>query len=199
MWCKEFRGPLLNKTDQWILDQRQSGGTLVEKNCHHFDLMNEWANSRPCRVSAIGATSVNRVLNTPHEVIGHASISFEYANGIRGALMLCLFAPHLAGENLKMGIIGADGVIQTRLSKSEILCFKRDAQTEEPILYRIGDGRHGPEEHSGLIEEYAAFFDAVTTSQKPSTDVHTCVYGSLLALAAEKAIKTNHTIEVSQN
>ena len=39
IWCKEFRGPFLPKVDNWIQDSRRSGGALVDKNCHHFDLL----------------------------------------------------------------------------------------------------------------------------------------------------------------
>ena len=38
-WCKEFRGPFQPKSRDWIQDRRKSGGCLVDKNCHHFDLM----------------------------------------------------------------------------------------------------------------------------------------------------------------
>src|SRR5580698_1731965 len=35
VWCKEFRGPFQKKSQDWIQDARKSGGTLVDKNCHH--------------------------------------------------------------------------------------------------------------------------------------------------------------------
>ena len=54
IWCKEFRGPFLPKVDNWIQDSRKSGGALVDKNCHHFDLMNWYVDSKPARVFATG-------------------------------------------------------------------------------------------------------------------------------------------------
>ena len=36
----EYRPPFLDKVNQWNKFNRHSGGTLVEKCCHYFDLMN---------------------------------------------------------------------------------------------------------------------------------------------------------------
>ena len=65
VWCREFRGPLRKKSKDWIQDERRSGGGLVDKNCHHFDLMNWWVGARPKRV-APGAAS---------RLAGHAGFS----------------------------------------------------------------------------------------------------------------------------
>jgi predicted dehydrogenase len=39
---------------RWHRDFRQSGGLLLQKASHHFDLLNWWLDSRPLRVSAQG-------------------------------------------------------------------------------------------------------------------------------------------------
>src|ERR1051325_2820208 len=124
VWCKEFRGPFLKKVGDWIQDRRQSGGTLVDKNCHHFDLMNWWVGARPKRVCGFGGKDVVSVIGGEHEVIDHASASFEYENGVRGGLLLCMFAPKM-GEDLEMGVIGSKGVVQTRMSRDEIWQWRR--------------------------------------------------------------------------
>ena len=36
-WCREFRGPM---RPGWRSSQSLTGGTILEKNCHHFDLFN---------------------------------------------------------------------------------------------------------------------------------------------------------------
>ena len=68
---------------------------LVDKNCHHFDLMNWWLGARPKRVSAFGSNAVNRVISYPNQVHDHATASWEYANGAKGTLHLSLFAHEL--------------------------------------------------------------------------------------------------------
>ncbi len=42
---------------RWHRFRAHSGGLLVHKACHHFDVLNWWAGSRPQRVSAQGALS----------------------------------------------------------------------------------------------------------------------------------------------
>ena len=46
----EYRPPFLDKVDQWNKFAEFTGGTLVEKCCHYFDLMNLFADSTPARV-----------------------------------------------------------------------------------------------------------------------------------------------------
>ncbi|MHB8521663.1 MAG: Gfo/Idh/MocA family protein [Limisphaerales bacterium] len=146
VWTREFRGPFQKKSGDWILDDRQSGGTLVEKNCHHFDLMNWWVGARPKRVCAFGGCAVNFVssdgkaperrvqspesrvpspkpgcrtphsaLRIEHPVLDHVTVSFEYENGVRGSLQLCLFARDFPDAELEMGIVGDAGELRARI------------------------------------------------------------------------------------
>ena len=55
----EHRMPFLDKVGQWNKFSKFSGGTLVEKCCHYFDLFNLFAQSRPTRVYATGSQAVN--------------------------------------------------------------------------------------------------------------------------------------------
>ncbi|MDH3684598.1 MAG: Gfo/Idh/MocA family oxidoreductase [Myxococcales bacterium] len=56
---REHRYPFLPKVGDWNRFNRNTGGTLVEKCCHFFDLMNLVTRQRPVRVYASGAQSVN--------------------------------------------------------------------------------------------------------------------------------------------
>jgi predicted dehydrogenase len=195
VWCKEFRGPFLKKVGDWIQDARYSGGCLVDKNCHHFDLMNWWVGARPRRVCGFGGNDVVRVVNNEHEVIDHASVSFEYDNGVRGGLLLSMFAPK-TGEDLEMGVIGDRGMIQTRMSRDEILVWKREAQSGEPVVHHLPGRKVGWGAHHGFIEAHDAFFRAVEKGERPLTDVRDCVDGTLLAIAAEEAIGSGCVVTV---
>ncbi|MFL2495511.1 MAG: Gfo/Idh/MocA family oxidoreductase [Porticoccaceae bacterium] len=55
----EHRPPFLDKVDQWNKFNQNTGGTLVEKCCHYFDLMNLMADAAPIRVYASGGQAVN--------------------------------------------------------------------------------------------------------------------------------------------
>jgi predicted dehydrogenase len=195
VWCKEFRGPFLKKVGDWIQDARYSGGCLVDKNCHHFDLLNWWVGSRPRRVCGFGGNDVVRVVNNDHEVIDHASVSFEYDNGVRGGLLLSMFAPK-TGEDLEMGVIGDKGMLQTRIATDAILQWKRGADSAEPIVHRLPARKVGWGSHHGFVEAHDAFFRAVEKGERALTDVRDCTDGTLLAIAAEEAIKSGTVVEV---
>ena len=195
VWCKEFRGPFMKKVGDWIQDARYSGGCLVEKNCHHFDMMNWWAGSRPNKICGFGGSEVIRVINNQHEVVDHASLSFEYENGIRGGMFMCMFSPR-AGEDMEMGVIGSEGMIQTRMSRDEIHQWRRGAEKTEPIIHHVPIRKVGWHSAPGFIETHEAFFRAITEGSRPLTDVRDCAEGTLLAIAAEEAIKTGTVVDV---
>ena len=61
MSIREHRFPFLVKVDNWNRFSQNTGGTLVEKCCHFFDLMNLAVGSRPVRVLASGGQDVNHL------------------------------------------------------------------------------------------------------------------------------------------
>ena len=198
VWTREFRGPFQKKSQDWIQDERRSGGMLVDKNCHHFDLMNWWANSKPQRVAAFGGNAVNRVIDGTHQVNDHATVNFEYANGVRGTLQICMFALDFPNEDLEMGIVGDEGVLQTRISQIEILQWKRGQNKKEPTIHKVaatfGEGWGN---HLGFDEIHLEFVSCILEKRQPLTSVANCVDATLLAIAAEESIKTGKIVAVA--
>ena len=196
-WCKEFRGPFQPKSRDWIQDRRKSGGCLVDKNCHHFDLMNWWLDARPKHVSAFGSNAVNRVIPGPNQVHDHATASWEYANGAKGTLHLSLFVHEPPKETLEMGVVGETGVLQTDLDNLQILHWENGKRKGAPRVIRVkakrGVGWGG---HLGFAEMHPAFIKAVRTNQAPLTSVANTIDGTLLAIAAEESIRKRKTITI---
>ena len=58
---REHRFPFLEKIDNWNRFTSNTGGTLVEKCCHFFDVMGLIAQSRAVRVFASGDQDVNHL------------------------------------------------------------------------------------------------------------------------------------------
>ena len=196
-WCKEFRGPFQPKSRDWIQDRRKSGGCLVDKNCHHFDLMNWWLDARPKRVSAFGSNAVNRVIPGTNQVHDHATASWEYVNGAKGTLHLSLFAHEPPKETLEMGVVGETGVVQTDLDNLQILHWENGKRKGAPRVIRVkakrGVGWGG---HLGFAEMHPAFIKAVRTGQAPLTSVANTIDGTLLAIAAEESIRKRKIITI---
>ena len=58
---REHRFPFLPKIGDWNRFNRNTGGTLVEKCCHFFDLMRHILQDEPVRIYASGAQDVNHL------------------------------------------------------------------------------------------------------------------------------------------
>ena len=82
---REHRFPFLRKVGNWNRFSRNTGGTLVEKCCHFFDLMNLLVGSPPVRVMASGAQDVNhldeRYDGEQPDILDNAYVIVEYADG----------------------------------------------------------------------------------------------------------------------
>ncbi len=93
---REHRFPFLPKVGDWNRFSARTGGTLVEKCCHFFDLMRFIIQSEPVRVFASGAADVNhrdeRYGGRQPDIIDNALVIVEFANGVRASLDLCMFA-----------------------------------------------------------------------------------------------------------
>ncbi|MBI3882402.1 MAG: Gfo/Idh/MocA family oxidoreductase [Verrucomicrobia bacterium] len=197
VWTREFRGPFQPKSQDWIQDDRRSGGMLVDKNCHQFDLMNWWTGARPRRVAAFGHNAVMRVIEGPHQVNDHATVNFEYDNGTLGSLQICLFGRDFPDEELEMGIVGEAGSLQTRISTVEILQWKLGTKQKEPIAHKVESKRgEGWGNHLGFDEMHAAFLAAVLDGQRPLTTVADCVDATRICIAAEESIKKGNVVEL---
>jgi predicted dehydrogenase len=70
-------------------DQDRSGGSILEKNCHEFDVFNWFAESDPTHVSAFGG---QHVFSRNTDVLDQATINVQYDNGVVASLDLCLYA-----------------------------------------------------------------------------------------------------------
>ncbi len=93
---REHRFPFLEKVNDWNRFNRNSGGTLVEKCCHFFDLMRLLLHDEAVRVYASGGIDVNHLDErydgeTP-DILDNAYVIVDFASGKRAMLELCMFA-----------------------------------------------------------------------------------------------------------
>ncbi|WP_372836945.1 Gfo/Idh/MocA family protein, partial [Puniceibacterium confluentis] len=93
---REHRFPFLHKVGAWNRFNRNTGGTLVEKCCHFFDLMRLVMRSEPVRVTASADQAVNHrdedYDGEVPDVWDHGYVIVDFVNGARAMLELCMFA-----------------------------------------------------------------------------------------------------------
>ena len=106
----EHRFPFLDKVQQWNKFSAYTGGTLVEKCCHYFDLMNLFAGGNPRQVFAVGNQAVNFhnfvYDNKKADGLDQAQLSIQYDNGVIGGFSLCMFTPGTREELVVCGDAG---------------------------------------------------------------------------------------------
>lgn len=115
---KEHRFAFLPKIGDWNRFNRNTGGTLVEKCCHFFDLMRFITQSDPIRVSASAGQITNHLDETYNgdvpDIWDGGYVLFDFENGCRAMLELCMFADGSLW-NEEISAVGPIGKIECRL------------------------------------------------------------------------------------
>ncbi|MEO0485191.1 MAG: Gfo/Idh/MocA family oxidoreductase [Pseudomonadota bacterium] len=112
---REHRFPFLPKIGNWNRFNRNTGGTLVEKCCHFFDLMRLAMKSEPVRVMASAGQAVNHTgesyAGEVPDIWDNGYVIVDFANGKRAMLELCMFAEGSRYQE-KIHAVGRDGKIE---------------------------------------------------------------------------------------
>ena len=204
----EHRMPFLDKVNQWNKFSKFSGGTLVEKCCHYFDLLNMFAQDRAVKVYATGNQAVNFIEfeqdGEKSDIIDNALVSVEYANGVRASFNLCMFAPGFYEE---IAICGDEGRIkayeeQTFLATNRPTTYMEVMRGEEKPSRIIHPCYPTPIEESGhngaTFYEHIKFMDNIDGEPTNTATVKEGFWSIVVAAAAQKSIKTGQPVLVEE-
>ena len=112
---REHRFPFLVKVGDWNRFAANTGGTMVEKCCHFFDLMRLIVRSEPVRVHCSGAMDVNHVDERydgrQPDILDHAYAVVDFESGPRALLELCMFAEGSRYQE-EISIVGPKGKVE---------------------------------------------------------------------------------------
>ncbi len=206
IWCREFRAPFAKKYEDWILDSSRSGGTLLEKTCHHFDLFNWFADSDANRVYASGAPdwvyrdegalATNKDEGATVDVIDNAFVTVDYDSGLRANLGLCMFAPR--GRKLEFGVQGTEGALVYYRLEFRIEVFDEENPKDgREIEVVIPEREKGWSHHGQAYREQLYFFDCVREGTRPSVDGYVGKRAVEVSLAAERSIRDGLPVTMS--
>jgi predicted dehydrogenase len=212
-WCQEFRQPFPDTP--WYHSQERTGGTLNEKDCHHFDLFNWMLGSRPKRVFASGSRAV--LVPGGGYVIGrepdgalryleygdnvdHASVVVEYESGAVAQLNLCLFLtpPDWSHHFYEVGFIGSSGRVVTSDAARGLLTVTggQERNRLEEIEVREPEGPWTF--HPGGVLQHVDFLECVRERREPFASGRVGWEASRVAFTAERSIREGRVVDIAE-
>ena len=200
---REHRFPFLVKVDNWNRFSRNTGGTLVEKCCHFFDLMNVAIGARPVRVMASGGQDVNHLDEfydgERSDILDNAYVIVEYANGVRAMLDLSMFAEGSRNEQ-EIVAVGSTGKIEAFIpGDGRVFIGERSSRSVREIPVGIDPAVAHVGFHFGAsFIECRRFVDAVLSNSKPEVSVIDGLWSVLIGAAAHKSIDEQRPVLISE-
>ena len=198
---REHRFPFLPKVGDWNRFRRNTGGTLVEKCCHFFDLMHLVANADAVRVFASGGQDVNHLDEryggeTP-DILDNAFVIVDYANGVRGMLDLCMFAEGSKNEQ-EISVVGDLGKIEAYVPENLVRTSYRGVRpmvdtivADDTIAYM------GLHEGASYLE-HVDFLDAVRSGMPPKVTFKDGLRSVVVGIAAHRSIDEGRPVFIDE-
>ena len=208
VWLKEFRNPFPSNM-AWAFDKSKSGGALVEKSCHHFDVFTWLLGAPPVKVFASGGQAVHKeIFGAKSDIVDNAWVTIEHEGGRKAMLGLCFFAgpPHEkeggAGTHMRdIGVIGDKGMITTEgfhLGRHLEIRYSDRADVVTVKLDPSRGAANTPFERTGNWGIWVDFFDCIEKGGRPVACGEVGRDALAVALAAERSMETGAPVSVGE-
>lgn len=201
---REHRFPFLHKVGEWNRLTANTGGTLVEKTCHFFDLMNLVLGERPTRVMASGAQDVNHldevVDGRPADMLDNAFVIVDYPSGARALLDLCMFAE--ATENQEeLSVVGDRGKVEALIPAGTVRIGRRGEHFIGNVeSYPVHDDSiaHDGLHHGSSYIEHVRFAAAIRTGSAPEVTTTDGLWSVAAGVAAHRSIELGRPVALAE-
>lgn len=203
---REHRFPFLEKVGDWNRFSRNTGGTMVEKCCHFFDLMRLIIGSEAVRVYCSGAMDVNHLDErydgrTP-DIIDNSYTTVDFANGVRAMLDLSMFADGAENQE-EITAVGSDARLDVLIPEGVIVhsprvgfmnpkrVTRRHVHTDETAL---NAGSH----HGSTFYEHQRFNAAVRGEGAVEVTARDGMMAVAIGTAAEISAREKRAVEMAE-
>ncbi|TCL08365.1 putative dehydrogenase [Shimia isoporae] len=213
MAIREHRFPFLDKVGDWNRFNARTGGTLVEKCCHFWDLMRLTLESNPVRVFASAGVDVNHLDETYDgqipDILDNAFVTVDFENGARGMLDLCMFAEGSYWQET-IAVTGAKARIEAKVpGPARFTVDKKERHSEIEISHRaskevvvetvdvdekvLAAGDH----HGSTFFQHERFRDLVRAGNgTPEVSLEDGLWSVRVGEAAEESARTGQAISL---
>ncbi len=206
LFMREHRFPFLPKIGDWNRFAENTGGTMVEKCCHFFDLMRLLVQSEPVRVYCSGAMDVNHLDErydgrTP-DIIDNSYTTVEFANGVRAMLDLCMFADGAENQE-EITAVGDKARLDMLIPESVIVHSPRTGfmQAKAPERMEIevdAAALQAGTHHGSIYYQHAAFIDAAKGNGPVQVTAEDGLRAVAIGAAAEISAKEKRVVEMTE-
>jgi myo-inositol 2-dehydrogenase / D-chiro-inositol 1-dehydrogenase len=203
---REHRFPFLVKVGDWNRFSENTGGTMVEKCCHFFDLMRFITQSEAVRVYCSGAMDVNHLDErydgrTP-DIIDNSYTVVDFENGVRAMLDLSMFADGAenqeeitaVGDKARLDMLVPESVIvySPRTGRSGVKTPERTHIAVDQAALDAGS-HHGSEyyQHQAFLAAARGQGEVLVTAQDGLRAV-------AIGVAAEISAREKRVVEMSE-
>lgn len=201
---REHRFPFLQKVGDWNRFSRNTGGTLVEKTCHFFDLMCRIMPGEPVRVMASGAQDVNHLDEIYDgevpDILDNAFVIVDFDDGGRGMLDLCMFAEATHHQE-ELSVVGAKGKVETYVPESVVRIGRRGEHwiggVETHEVHDDAVAYEGFHDGSSYLE-HIRFRDAILEGRDPEVTLYDGLRSVAIGAAAHRSIDEGRVVDISE-
>ena len=201
---REHRFPFLVKVGDWNRFTRNTGGTLVEKCCHYFDLMNLIIGERPVSVMASGGQNLNHLdeyyQGEQSDILDNAYVIVEYANNVRAMLDLCMFAEATRNQE-ELSVVGDTGKVEAHIPDHTLRIGRRGehyiGNVEEHAVHNDAikvAGFH----HGSSYLEHVDFVSAIKNNTPVKVDVLDGMWSVAIGEAAHRSITERRPVDLAE-
>jgi len=200
---REHRFPFLVKVGNWNRFSRNTGGTLVEKCCHFFDLMNLLVGTPPVRVMASGGQDVNHLDEVydgeRSDILDNAYVIVEYEGGVRAMLDLCMFAEASKNEQ-EISVVGDTGKVEAMVTEGVVRIGRRADGLGCVTEHTVHDDtvRHEGMHHGASYLEHVAFMDAIQNGTPAAVTLHDGLMSVAVGQAAHRSIDEGRPVTIEE-
>jgi predicted dehydrogenase len=203
---REHRFPFLQKVGDWNRFSANTGGTMVEKCCHFFDLMRFITRSEAVRVYCSGAMDVNHLDErydgrTP-DIIDNSYTVVDFADGTRALLDLCMFAEGVehqedisaTGDRARLDVLIPPG----DLVYSPRVPLRAAKQVERELVEVDMDVLAVGAHHGATYFQHLAFARAVRGEAPVEVTARDGLMAVLIGAAAELSAGEKRVVELAE-
>lgn len=200
MYIREHRFPFLPKVGDWNRFNRNTGGTLVEKCCHFFDLMRHTLRDEPARIFASGGQDVNHLDESYDgevpDILDNAYVLVDFAGGARAVLDLSMFAEG-AEQQEEIYALGPAGRLDVAIPAATVTWSPRDRSG--PIVEHVEtprDALAAGDHHGATYFQLRKFHQAVVTGGEPEVTALDGLRSVQMGTAAQQSIASGQPVEL---